>query len=120
MFYGQRNTRFFSFAHGPLSLTDEEASKIRDILMDINANKDSELNSRLKDLELRAGSLIKGKRKLYRAQYSSPMDNFEISDDMGELSLSPIEPKPFKMDPERARFSPGDLYDMEEREREDD
>lgn len=120
MFYGQRNTRFFSFARGPLSLTDEEASKVRDILIDINANKDSELNSRLQDLELRAGSLIKGKRRIYREHYSYPMDNFEISDDMGELSLVTIEPKPFKMDPERARFSPGALYDMEEQEREED
>lgn len=118
MFYGQRNTRFFSFAYGPLSITDEEASKIRDILIDININRDSYLNDRLKELGIRAGSLIKGKRKLYREEYSSPIDNFEIMDDMGELSLEKIEHKTFKMDPERARFSPGDLYDMEERERE--
>jgi hypothetical protein len=118
MFYGQRNTRFFSFSRGPLSITDEEAREIRDILIDININRDSDLNDRLKDLSIKAGSLIKGKRKIYREEDPSPIDNFEIIDDMGELYLAKVEFKPLNMDPEIARFSPGALYDLEEQERE--
>ena len=122
MFHGQRSTNLFSFALDPRLLTSSEAREVRDILIDINAHRDTDLNARLEDLDLRAGSLIKGVRRIFRNDERVPLANYHVRDNMGELSLEEREEPPISIniDPEMARFSPGALYDMEEKEREDD
>ena len=120
MFYGQRKTNLFSFAFDPLSLSDREVEEIRDILIEFNANKDFEINERLNHLDLRIGSLNNGIRRIYRIPYKSPIDSYHILDTMGNITLVKRDFKPLKINLEKTRFSPGSLYDMEEKERERD